>query len=109
MDETTEGNGATTAGLLVGLLGAVLASTTSLADPVMVGHWPDYIREQALSVTADGDRAYVAAGSAGFYIFDVQDRHNVRKLSNFDVSDNCWGLTITSGKAYLANGSEGLI
>ena len=84
-------------------LGAVesftpIAETASLSIPGF-----------ANNVDVDGNFAYVAAGSAGLQIVDVQDRHNPAIVAARALPGNANDVVVAGGYAYVAAGSAGLL
>lgn len=60
------------------------------------------------SVTLKGAKAYIAAGSEGLVILDVNDRHNLVKLGQFNTNNYLYEVALSNDgtRAYLAEGKH---
>ena len=79
------------------------ASETSTA---IVNH---YATQGSMSaVTLHESKAYIAAGSEGLVILDVNNRHNLLKLGQFDTDNYLYEVALAKDgtKAYLAEGKH---
>jgi hypothetical protein len=62
----------------------------------------------ANSVDVSGDRAYVAAGSAGLQVVAVDDRSNPQVIGAAPTAGNSEDVKVVGNLAYLADGAAGL-
>ncbi len=51
---------------------------------------------------------YLAAGTDGFYIFDITDPDEPKKLSHIETVEQPWDVWVHQGMAYLADINKGL-
>ncbi len=65
-------------------------------------------RGEAKSMLLDGERAFVAWGSAGVGVMDVHDPTLPRSIAFFDTSGSTKSLQINGKYAYVADGTDGL-
>ncbi|MHA1366386.1 MAG: LVIVD repeat-containing protein [Candidatus Heimdallarchaeota archaeon] len=65
----------------------------------------DWANEEALGLEVHNNLAYVAAGTTGFYILDVSDKHVTQELGYLPLTGNASEVVVEDGIAYVAAGS----
>ena len=60
------------------------------------------------AITLQGSKAYIAAGSEGLVVLDVNDHHNLLKLGQFNTDNYLYEVALSSDgtRAYLAEGKH---
>lgn len=91
--------------------GLILVDVSKPASPLPIGQVA--ISDMAVAVTAEGTRAYVSAGPAGWPIailnvVDIQDPRAPKVVGRLDMPDYPAGLAVSDEVVYVADRSEGL-
>lgn len=82
------------------------AEDPSIYNNVMPASWST--TSLAKGIAIDGDTAYVAAHTDGFYIVDVSDQYNFVQLGWVDTPGNATDVVIDGTIAYVTDGYEGV-
>ena len=102
-------------GLVVVLLGwlvaaALLPAGHAMAQPVLLGEWPEFTRDgEAQSVRVHDDLAYVASGLGGLFIMDISDPARPRLRSRLDTDGFARAVAVSNQRAYVADSENGLV
>lgn len=91
---------------------AILSVATRLAlpaDPLLLGEYPPYPPGPlGGDVALSEDRAYAAASTFGFVIFDVSDLRNPRRLAAYDTPGTVLDIEMAGTTAFVADDTAGL-
>ncbi len=82
------------------------AENPSLFNNVMPASWSATNLSKGIAI--DGDTAYVAAHTDGFYIVDVSDQNNFVQLGWTDTPGEATDVVIDGTIAYVADGNAGV-
>jgi hypothetical protein len=86
-------------------LGMVGWSSSSRRPIELAGQWPGYARGSALDICVREQYAYVAAGRAGFMVFDVSDPAQPVRVGGAYTTGEARSVYVDGNRAYLAMGS----
>ncbi|TAK33847.1 MAG: hypothetical protein EPO21_11525 [Chloroflexota bacterium] len=63
---------------------------------------------RGVAVSGDGNRAYLAAGQRGLYVFDTSNRAQPVLMGNWDSPGWATGIAVSGSYAFVADASSGL-
>ena len=80
-------------------------------NPVKLGSYDTAGNSSDVVLSSDGYRAYIADGTNGLVIVDINDSSNPTKIGSYNTDGNSHGVTLSSDgtKAYIADGKNGLV
>jgi len=82
------------------------AEDPTLYNNVIPASWSDSSMAKGLAV--DGDTAYVAAHTDGFYIVDVSNQYSFSTIGWCDTPGNATDVVVDGNYAYVTDGYEGV-
>jgi len=87
-----------------------LSPRASVSPGVIIGSVDTLGNAYSISLSADGSKAYVAAGQSGLQIIDVSNPSNPVIMGSVDTPGSALGVSLSAdgSKAYVADESSGL-